>query len=93
MYNFTGHNVTMTCETCPTETRVVDIHHVVIRTPTGNTIYTRRDVHPRGSVTGRVETRRFAFGETVSVTKRVCPACKHKLDRAVRRGVCQVSEL
>lgn len=82
----------MVCGQCKGDVRVMDTRILTITTPTGKFGHAWRDVHPRGSVTGRVETKRVSFPETIRKTLTLCPGCAHKVDIARRRGLCTVTE-
>ena len=81
------YNVFMVkCTKCEREKSFFEITSVIVTTKTGEMCYGRRDVHPRDSVTGRVETKQYGFEKTVRVELKLCADCLWTAKQNARRS-------
>lgn len=74
------------CKHCKRERPYFDMTEVVVTTKTGEIGHGRRDVHPAGSVTGRVESKQFSFEKTVRLELRLCSDCLWTAKQNARRS-------
>lgn len=77
---------TVHCSKCLEEKSYFGVTEVQITQKTGEVRYGRRDVHPSGTVTGRVESRQFRYEPTVRIQMRLCADCLWTAKQNARRS-------